>query len=160
VRVKWIAKEPVPEGWLIDPLGRPTTDPATLYSEPRGAILPFGGPQMYKGFGLGLMVDILCGALSGGLVSREKPQSPLGNCVFMLVLDPAHFGGAEHFAAEVAQLAEFVRDCPRCEGVEEITLPGDPERRTRRQRAAGIPIDDENWQKLVDLALRLNISPP
>jgi uncharacterized oxidoreductase len=161
VRVKWIAKEAAPEGWLIDAEGRPTTDAAALYGEPRGSILPFGGPQMYKGFGLGLMVDILCGALSGGLVSREKPLTPIGNCVFMMVLDPAHFGGAQHFADEVSQLAAFVRDCPRCEGVNEIMLPGDPERRTRRERSAiGIPLDEENWKKLVELAVRFGVALP
>jgi uncharacterized oxidoreductase len=116
---------------------------------------------MYKGFGLGLMVDILCGALSGGLVSREKPLTPIGNCVFMMVLDPAHFGGAQHFADEVSQLAAFVRDCPRCEGVNEIMLPGDPERRTRRERSAiGIPLDEENWKKLVELAVRFGVALP
>lgn len=160
VRVKWIAKEQTPEGWLIDALGRPTTDPATLYGEPRGAILPFGGPQMYKGFGLGLMVDILCGALSGGLVSREKPMTPIGNCVFMMVLDPAFFGGTQHFAAEVEQLAHFVRDCPRCDGVEEILLPGDPERRIRKKRSAGIPLDEENWKKLEEIASKLGVALP
>src|SRR5438067_220625 len=52
VRVLLQKKQPVPEGWLIDSAGKPTTDPATLYAEPGGSLLPFGGPQMYKGFGL------------------------------------------------------------------------------------------------------------
>jgi len=162
VRVKWIAGEPTPDGWLIDNQGRPTNDPSVLYEpDPPGAILPFGGPQAYKGFGLSLMIDILCGALSGGLVSRPKAETPKGNCVFMLVLDPAHFGGAEHFASEVRQLAQFVRDCPRAEGVDEILLPGDPERRIRARRSAqGIPLDEGNWQKLVELADKLGVKAP
>ncbi len=159
VRLKWIAGQPVPDGWLIDNQGRPTNDPGVLYdSQPPGAILPFGGPQAYKGFGLSLMIDILCGALSGGLVSRAKAESPKGNCVFMLVLDADHFGGREHFAGEVRGLADFVRACPRADGVEEILLPGDPERRVRAERAvSGIPLDAENWQKLVELAQRLDV---
>ena len=44
--------------------GRPTTDPGVLYRDPRGTILPLGGPQAYKGFGLGLMLDVLCGGLT------------------------------------------------------------------------------------------------
>jgi uncharacterized oxidoreductase len=158
VRVKWIAKQQVPEGCLIDSEGRATCDAAVLYTTPVGAIVPFGGPQAYKAFGLGLMIEVLCGALSGGLTSREKRESPLGNCVFMMVVDPAHFGGTDHFAREVKQLAEFVRACPRAEGCEEILLPGDPERRIRAKRAAeGIPLDEENWKKLVDLAERLGV---
>ena len=162
VRVKWIAGERAPDGWLIDNQGQPTNDPAVLYEpDPPGAILPFGGPQAYKGFGLSLMIDILCGALSGGFVSRETPASQKGNCVFLLVIDPAHFGGAEHFAAEVKQLAAFVRDCPRAAGVDEILLPGDPERKARAKRLAeGIELDDGNWAKLRETAEALGVDPP
>ena len=162
VRVKWIAGEDAPDGWLIDNEGQPTNDPSVLYeSKPPGAIIPFGGAQAYKGFGLGLMIDIFCGALSGGLVSREKAESPKGNCVFMMVIDPAHFGGASHFANEVEQLAQFVRDCPRAEGVERIMLPGDPERAMRDRRCSeGISLDQGNWQKLVELAEQLGVDVP
>jgi len=161
VRVKKIAGEPCPEGWLIDSEGRPTTDPEKLYADPPGAILPMGGAQAYKGFGLGLMIDILTGALSGGECARPEPTPIKGNCVFMLVIDPAEFGGARHFAAEVDQLADYVRSCPRAEGVEEILLPGDPERRvlaTRRQ--SGIPLDEENWRALTSLAERVGVATP
>src|SRR5262249_51294867 len=53
VRVAFNKSKPVPEGWLLDERGRPTTDPGVLYREPRGSILPLGGPQAYKGFGIG-----------------------------------------------------------------------------------------------------------
>ena len=161
VRVKRIAGQPCPEGWLLDHLGRPTTDSTVLYRQPEGSILPMGGAQAYKGFGLALMIEILCGALSGGVCVRETPENQLGNCVFMLVIDPAALGGAEHFAREVAQLDQFVRDCPRAEGVAEIFLPGDPERHTLAERQAhGIPFDAGNWQELVNLATRLGVAPP
>ena len=155
VRVKRIAGQLCPDGWLLDCEGRPTNDPDTLYGNPPGTILPMGGEQAYKGFGLGLMVEIFAGALSGGVCIREVPINQNGNCVFMMVLDPGHLGGAEHFAREVAGLAEFVRGCPTIEGVSEILLPGDPERRMlRRTCAQGIPLDDGNWNELVKLAAR------
>ncbi len=66
VRAQFQKKQPTPEGWLIDHTGQPTTDPSVLYAEPRGSIVPFGGAQAYKGFGLGLLLDLLCGGLSGG----------------------------------------------------------------------------------------------
>jgi uncharacterized oxidoreductase len=65
VRVKLIAGEPCPEGWLLDSEGNPTTDPRALYSNPPGTILPMGGDQSYRGFGLALMIDVFAGALSG-----------------------------------------------------------------------------------------------
>ncbi len=161
VRVKRIAGELCPDGWLLDSEGRPTNDPNTLYGQPPGTILPMGGDQAYKGFGLGLMVEILTGALSGGVCVREVPITQNGNCVFMLILDPGHLGGAEHFAQEVAGLTSFVRSCPTMDGVSEILLPGDPERRTMAQRSQqGVPLDDGNWGELVKLAGQLGVAVP
>jgi len=161
VRVKKIAGEKAPDGWLINSEGKPTNDPNDLYADPPGAILPMGGPQAYKGFGLGLMIEILTGALSGGVTAREKPYPKKGNCVFMMLLDPEKFGGSAHFAGEVDQLAAYIRSCPRIDGVEEILLPGDPELRIKAARqAAGISLDDENWSQLTKLAERLGVSIP
>jgi len=161
VRVKSIAGETCPDGWLLDSEGRPTNDPNDLYGDPPGSILPIGGTQTYKGFALSLMVEILSGALSGGVCARAVPINQIGNCVFMMVLDPAYFGGADHFATEVSNLTEFVRGCPRIDGVEEITLPGDPERRTLAQKSAeGITLDEGNFGKLAGPADKLGIDLP
>jgi uncharacterized oxidoreductase len=161
VRVKRIAGQLCPDGWLLDNEGKPTNDPNSLYGDPPGTIRPMGGDQAYKGFGLGLMIEIFAGALSGGVCIREVPINQIGNCVFMLVLDPDHLGGADHFAREVADLCEFVYSCPRVEGVAEILLPGDPERRLLAERSAeGIPLDDGNWAALVRLAKELCVSAP
>lgn len=161
VRVRRIAGQPCPEGWLLDNEGRPTNDPNAIYADPPGTILPIGGVQSYKGFALSLMVEILSGALSGGVCARPVPINPIGNCVFMLVLDPAHFGGAEHFRSEVSGLIEFIRGCPRIDGVDEITLPGDPERHTlARKSAEGISFDEGNWGKLVQLAAQRGVAVP
>ena len=161
VRVKKIAGEKCPEGWLLDCEGQPTTDPNTLYGNPPGSILPMGGAQAYKGFGLSLMIEILTGALSGGVVAREPFYPKKGNCVFMLLLDPAHFGGAEHFRSEVAQLCDYLRSCPRIPGCERILLPGDPERITLAQRSAqGITLDAENWSAVRKLADDLHVQAP
>lgn len=161
VRVKKIAGQKCPDGWLLDSAGRPTNDPATLYGTPPGTIRPMGGDQSYKGFGLGLIVELFAGALSGGVCIRETPINQNGNCVYMQVVNPGHLGGAEHFAAETAGVVAFVRGCPRIEGVNEITLPGDPERRALAQRTAeGVPFDDGNWAELVKLGVRLGVCPP
>ena len=161
VRVKKIAGEKCPDGWLLDSQGRPTNDPNDLYGTPPGSILPMGGAQAYKGFGLGLMIEIFTGAMSGGVCAREVPYPKKGNCVFMMLLDPARFGGREHFECEVNQLVEYIRSCPRIDESQEILLPGDPERRLHSRRVAeGIPLDEENWKALVRLGETLSVSIP
>src|SRR5262245_14565086 len=161
VRVKKIAGQACPEGLLIDNEGRPTTDPSTLYGNPPGAILPMGGAQAYKGFGLGLMIEILTGALSGGNCAKTVPYPKKGNCVFILLIDPNKFGGMDCFGSEVSQLADYVRSCPRAEVVSEMILPGDPERRLAAQRVKnGIHLDDENWKALLKLGEQLGVKAP
>jgi len=161
VRVKRIAGETCPDGWLLDAEGRPTNDPNSLYADPPGTIRPLGGDQSYKGFGLALIVEIFSGALSGGVCAREVPINQLGNCVFMMVLDPEHLGGAARFGEQISSLVAFLRGCPTVEGVDEIQLPGDPERRILREREAnGISFDPGNWQPLVDLSAQLGVAPP
>lgn len=161
VRVKRIAGQLVPPGWLLDPDGKPTTDPNQLYGDPPGTILPMGGDQAYKGFGLAFMIEMLCGGLSGGECSYPNPPAPVGNCAFFLVIDPAAMGGCNHLASEVLKLEEYVRGVPRIDGVNEITLPGDPERRTLAERTVnGIPIDDGNWNALEKLAQELGVAVP
>src|SRR5260370_14216730 len=144
VRVAFNKGVPVPEGWLLDEHGRPTTDPGVMYREPRGSILPLGGVQSgYKGFGLGLLLDAFAGALSGGQCSHPDLAPRSANAVFFLVLDVDQFAGREHFLREVQTLSASVRTTPCAPGVSEITLPGDPERRERlRRQASGIPLDD------------------
>lgn len=160
VRVHFQKKEPAPAGWLVDHTGQPTTDPGVLYADPRGSILPFGGAQMYKGFGLGLLLDLLCGGLSGGACSSPSfPIAGQGNTALFMVFDPSHFGGVEHFLCQTDGLTEYVRSCPRADGVAAITLPGDPERAAKAAReAAGIPIPDGTWELIVKTAAELGVA--
>lgn len=161
VRVKKIAGQQVPAGWIIDPDGKPTTDPNQLYGDPPGTILPLGGDQAYKGFGLSYMIEMLAGGFSGGQCAFPNPPPPLGNCAIFWVMNPEFFGGAAHLKTEVSNLEKYVREVPRIDGVKEVTLPGDPERRTMNDRSAnGIPLDDGNWKALTDLAAKLSVAVP
>jgi uncharacterized oxidoreductase len=162
VRVLQQKKEQAPEGWLVDHEGKPSTDPGVLYREARGSILPFGGPQMYKGFGLSLLVDLFCGGLSGGPCSSPKyPIAGQGNTAVFVVFNPAHFGGVEHFLCETDGLTEFVRSCPRAAGVATITLPGDPERASKAKREVeGIPVADGTWELFAKAAADLKVQLP
>jgi uncharacterized oxidoreductase len=161
VRVAFNKGVPAPEGWLLDANGQPTTDPGVLYREPRGTILPLGGPQAYKGFGLGLLLDMLVGGLSGGPCSRPEVEPRSANAVLFLVLDPEQFAGAEHFRTEVTTLAANVRGSRRANPEVSIQLPGDPERREReRRQREGISLDEGTWKQLAALAQRWQVEVP
>ena len=138
VRVKKIAGQPIPPGWCLDPEGKPTTDPNQLYGDPPGTILPLGGDQAYKGFGLAYMIDMLAGGLSGGQCPFPSPPPPMGNCCVFWVMNPEFFGGSAHLQGEVTNLETYVRGVPLIDGVKEVFLPGDPERRTMADRQAKI----------------------
>jgi uncharacterized oxidoreductase len=161
VRDYFISKRPVPEGWLLDHLGQPTTDPSVLYEPPMGSMLPLGGEQSYKGFGMGLILDIWAGGLSGGGCSQTSPRSVPGNNVFFLALDPDRLAGRDLLLGQAADLVRWIRATPRAQGVDDILLPGDPERRILEQRTAfGIPIEDSHGTRLLDLARRLQVRVP
>jgi uncharacterized oxidoreductase len=161
VRVYHINKKPVPEGWLLDPQGRPTTDPSVLYNPPLGSILPMGGAQAYKGFGLSLVLDMLAGGLTGGQSSHPNAPPAKGNNVVFFAIDPARFAGRDAQVRESSQLVNYVRQTPRASGVDAILLPGDPERQTlQKRRAEGIPLEDAHWAKLVEVASRLGVKEP
>lgn len=161
VRVKKIAGEQVPDGWILDPEGNATNDPNQLYGDPPGTIRPMGGDQAYKGFGLSFMIEMLCGALSGGQCAYPDPPPPIGNAAFFIVIDPKGYSGFEHLKNEVASLEQYVRAVPRIDGVDEVFLPGDPEKRTLAKRSVdGIPLDAGNWNALLKLAEELGVPAP
>jgi uncharacterized oxidoreductase len=161
VRTHYISGLPVPDGWLLDHMGKPTIDPSVLYEPPLGTILPLGGAQSYKGFGLGLILELWAGGLSGGQCSQPTAPPPAGNNVVFLLLDPKRFTGSDSVPRQATQLAAHIRATPRARGVDAILLPGDPERASLHQRSAhGIPLDDTHWSKLAELADSLGIPAP
>lgn len=160
VRVLFNKGERVPEGWLLDAQGEPTTDPATFYAKPPGTILPLGGTQAYKGFGLGLVLDMLAGGLTGASCSRPDVTPRSANAVVFVLFDPERFAGIGHFRQEITDLVANVRNSPARAGAT-VTLPGDPERTTREaRRRQGITIDDGTWGQLTELAAKLGVSVP
>ena len=135
----------VPEGCIIDHDGQPTTDPAVFYGDPPGAILSFGG---HKGYGLGLVVELLAGALTGGGCTQPG-KDRLEQGMLSIVIDPHRFQPADTFSSEVDQFIQWVKGSRTRTPEGEILTPGEPERRTREQRNQdGIPLDDKTWQQL------------
>jgi uncharacterized oxidoreductase len=148
LRVAMAKGETVPEGYVLDGQGRPTTDPSVIWAEPGGAALPFAE---HKGYGLGLAIDILAGALTGG--DTLQPGHPRGdtitNNLFGLVVDPGRLGSAGRFQEEVAAILAYMKDCAPRDAAAPVLTAGEPERAARdARRAAGIPVDDGSWASL------------
>lgn len=161
VKVAWVDGRQCPPGWLLDAVGDPTTDPAVRFTDPRGTLLPMGGPQGYKGFGLGLYLDFLVGGLSGGFCPPAPPGAPGTNNVLLMLWNPDSFFGRDHLLGEVDKLIADVRGVRRKPGVERIQLPGDRSRACREERmASGLAVDAGVWRRLTDLARELDVEIP
>lgn len=124
----------IPDGWAIDKNGKPTNDPAAALE---GALLPVGG---YKGFGLGLMVDILAAGVTGANWSFEASSfgdtegGPPRTGQFLIAIAPERFGGAD-FAKRLEVMLAAVQRSP------EVRLPGDRRLAARERQAAGITVN-------------------
>lgn len=150
----------IPPEYLIDGKGQPTTEPASFYADPPGAILPFGG---HKGFGLSFFCEVLAGSLTGG--GSSHPCNPsatrLVNNMLSVAFEPAAFGDGGIFAADVDRLIAWVKASPPAVPGGEVLLPGEPEQRTREQRRRfGIPLDAETRRQLVSAGRRCGVSAP
>ena len=159
VRVKRNRGEPVPEGWIIDATGQPSTDPADFYDEPRGNLLPFGGLMGYKGYGLGVVVELLGGALSGAGCARGR-KARIGNGCFLLVIDIGRFQPFAEYAAQVRAFADYLRASPKAEGVDAILLPGELEKQERQRRQSGVTVEEKTWRQILDCAQRVGAVLP
>lgn len=149
---------PVPEGWITDREGRPSTSPDDLYDG--GSMVSLGERLAgHKGSGLGLGAALF-GALS--LASDPPAEDASGTVggVWLLVLDPSAFGDGAVYRAHTERTLAALEAAPPAPGFSEVTGPGGPEARSRQRRAAGIPIPDTTWQVLRGLGERLGIPAP
>lgn len=152
----------VPEGLIIDHQGQPATNTADFYGPPAGALLPLGGALGYKGFGLGLIVDIMAGGISGiGCCRPGVPQEPDSDGVFMIAIDIGQFTPLEEFYPRVTQLIEHVKSSPPVPGFSEVLVPGEPESRQKKHRTEhGIAIDNTTWSQIQEIADGLGVASP
>lgn len=150
----------LPAAWVIDGHGRASDDPAVLFQEPKGTILPLGGLDSgHKGYGLSLMVEALTGGLAG--FGRADPKQGWGATVFLQVIDPAAFGGSDAF---LRQMGEVARQC-------HASRPADPQRPVRlpgekglllaqRQREEGVVLHPGVLEALGPWAEKLGVAMP
>lgn len=136
----------IPLGWALDAEGNPTTDAAKGLA---GSMAPSGG---YKGFGQGLIVEVMCAALAGALRGpemgsfQENDGKPIGCGQFFIALEPEMFsGGAYH-----RQVKALVRSITAQEGAR---LPNARRSETQKQLAReGLPIPRDLHDRLLSFA--------
>lgn len=130
----------LPAPWLIDEHGKPSDDPAVLFKEPKGTILPLGGLDSgHKGYGLSLTVEALTGGLAG--FGRADPKQGWGATVFLQIIDPEAFAGRDAF---LRQMDEVARQC-------HASRPAQPGRPVRLPGEKGFALAGEQRAKGVAL---------
>lgn len=159
--------EQIPPGWLADRDG-PVTDPGT-YDRGEAVLQWLGGDAEsggFKGFGLGLLVEALCGVLTGARDAPSRGPAPAADSgdedighLFIVLSIPA-LRPIDEFRQGMDRMLGGVLRCRGWDG-EPISYPGAHEAATAaHRRAEGIPIGDELRSSLEAVAERVGVAPP
>jgi L-2-hydroxycarboxylate dehydrogenase (NAD+) len=160
VKAKAKAGEMMPEGWMINRLGQPLTDPQKSSD---GFLLPIGGP---KGYGLALVFGLLAGTLNGAAFGRDvidfnadsKTVTNTGH--FVIALNIEAFTDIATFKKGVDEIWDQMKASDKLPGVADIRLPGEGLHQRAEARAAeGIPIPAALRDDLDTLANSLGVPP-
>jgi LDH2 family malate/lactate/ureidoglycolate dehydrogenase len=167
VKVHDLNRWPVPAGWVLDERGQPVTDPALaldyVWNRDEGGLTPLGGtPEMasHKGYGLGVMVQLLSSALSGGSFSpirkrTQRPGDPDNIGHFFLALDPRAFRPGDAFEEDVDAVIDVLHATPPVDPGLPVLVAGDPEAEARERRARStVPVPHDLAEKIRAICAR------
>lgn len=154
---------PLKDGWAIDENGEMTHDPDAAL---RGALLPLGGfgtdNSGHKGYGLGLLVDILCGVLSGGAFGPSLPtvteskEGAISHWFGAFRVDA--FRDVDQFKADMDKELRYFKDSQRVAGQDRIYVAGEIEHeKTLKHQAEGVPVHAKVWEELKTLSGELGV---
>ena len=158
---------PIPHGWAHDTEGNMTTDANVGFES--GCLAPLGGDEItsgFKGYGLGAMVEVLCGVLAGSnfstkirkwTVSGDDSEANLGQ--FFMALDPKCF--APGFTGRMSEMNEILRNLTPIDPSNPVLIAGDPERQHMKKVDAegGVKYNENQIKNCEELAERLGVSP-
>ena len=118
----------------------------------------------HKGFGLALVVDILCGVLTGGAFMDQMkgmykyPDDPSMTGHFMIAIDPLAIMEKDEFEKRITHFTDVVKSSPMWDESKEMFIPGEIEHRTAQKRAKeGIPMHLNLYEELQNLGMELNV---
>jgi LDH2 family malate/lactate/ureidoglycolate dehydrogenase len=155
----------IPRGWGIDIDGNITEDPKKIQSGGPGAVMPLGGTNImrgYKGYGLAIMVEILCAALSGAshLTNVGFPHEPKVCDVshFFMAININAFRPVIDFKKQIDDIVKTLRGSPKAEGQDRIYIAGEKEFETADyNREHGVPVIQPVVDELMQNGRRLGI---
>jgi len=154
----------IPDNWIVDKDGLPTTDPSHYPEE--GAMQPMAA---HKGYGLAILVDLLTGVLNGGatsmggqigswVVDLDKPNLV---CHTFIAIDAAQFLDRETMADRTEAMASQLRALPKAKGCERIYTPGEIEwGKYEKARSEGLALPADLLDSLKGLSEDLGIALP
>jgi LDH2 family malate/lactate/ureidoglycolate dehydrogenase len=155
IRVLRDKGERLPEGWILNRDGEPSTDPADYYNG--GMLLPTAA---HKGYGLGLLVEILAGLMSGqGCPATDQKDFATCNGVFFLAMNIHAFQPLAEFSTKAAALSAVLKSTPPIDARQPVLLPGEPEHLNReRRKRSGIEIPEATWSSILKTAQKLGVA--
>ena len=140
--------KPIPPTWAFGPDGEPTEDPVEAL---KGCLMPIGGP---KGVALAIMVDLLCGLISGSKYSKDvktfhKLMGATGVGAFFLAIDPREIIDPSILKKLIGEYIVNIKDIKSAESVSKIYLPGEIENENEsRSQKEGVEIDSGTIEML------------
>jgi LDH2 family malate/lactate/ureidoglycolate dehydrogenase len=152
----------IPYGWAVGSSGAPATDPKAVREG--WMLTPLGGTpegRSHKGYGLAVVVDILCGVISGAgysvALSREYPMNAVGHFFAAMRVDA--FCALDEFKAMMDEMIQELHSTPPAEGADRVLVAGDPEFEAERDRRAnGIPLHPSVVDYLKELSGELGVA--
>jgi uncharacterized oxidoreductase len=105
-----------------------------------------------------LICELLGGALTGTGATRPD-RSRFANGMLSIFIDPARFDPAHFFDGEVARYLSYIKETQPAQGVAEVLVPGEPERRVKAERMAnGVPLTQDTWNSISTAARHVGLS--
>lgn len=149
--VRWHQREgkAIPTDWAYDEHGNLTDDPNLAMD---GPLVPIGA---FKGTGLSIMTDILCGVVAGAAFGLTPYLDPRNHDVghTLIAIDIERFLPWEQYLQRLGQFCAELKASALAPGFTEVLLPGELEhRRATERQANGIPLDVDTLSTLRELA--------
>jgi ureidoglycolate dehydrogenase (NAD+) len=147
-----LANKSIPSEWAFDELGKPVTDPFKARS--------LSAIGLYKGFGLGMMFELLNSYFSGGPMSKDilsMYEAPLSKqrylSHFVMVIDISKFVEIDLFKHRLQESVNQIRLLEPIDKEISVMVPGDPEKKSFKERiVSGIPIDEKKLEEYLKIS--------